>query len=182
MRKHRSKLFKKNMEWTYPSQYASLHEQSVKRGIKIATDSSMVSSNMNSFSLSNGKVLKKEKKIVLLINEGTASSAEIFASSLHDNGRLIAVVGAQTYGKGLIQHTFPTLDGGGLRLTVGKGGAVRIFLTLIKRHSTLSNLLCLFLFLYSRVSHSKIKARDKCRRCSFFSNGRSNRWRDQTGY
>jgi len=63
---------------------------------------------------------KKQKNIVLLVNEGTASAAEVFVSSLHDNGRTVALVGTRTYGKGLIQHTFPMPDGGGLRLTVAE--------------------------------------------------------------
>ena len=50
--------------------------------------------------------------------EGTASAAELSASSLHDNGRTVALVGTKTFGKGLIQHKFPMPDGGGdLRLT-----------------------------------------------------------------
>jgi hypothetical protein len=32
----------------------------------------------------------------------------------------VATVGTKTYGKGLIQHTFPLQDGGGLRLTVAE--------------------------------------------------------------
>jgi hypothetical protein len=55
-----------------------------------------------------------------LINEGTASSAEVFVAALHDNARTAAVVGTKSYGKGLIQHTFPMPDGGGLRLTVAE--------------------------------------------------------------
>jgi C-terminal processing protease CtpA/Prc len=70
------------------------------------------------------------KKIVLLVNEGTASAAEVFASALHDNGRLVALVGTKTFGKGLIQHTFPMPDGGGLRLTVAE------YLTPALRHVT----------------------------------------------
>ena len=49
-----------------------------------------------------------------------ASAAEVFVSSLHDNGRTVATVGTKTYGKGLIQHTFPLQDGGGLRLSVAE--------------------------------------------------------------
>ena len=49
-----------------------------------------------------------------------ASSAEVFASALHDNGRTVALIGTKTFGKGLIQHTFPMPDGGGLRLTVAE--------------------------------------------------------------
>ena len=70
--------------------------------------------------LSHKKARANQKKIVLLINEGTASAAELFASSLHDNGRTVALVGTKTFGKGLIQHTFPMPDGGGLRLTVAE--------------------------------------------------------------
>jgi hypothetical protein len=48
-----------------------------------------------------------------------ASAAEVFASSLHDNGRA-ALVGTKTFGKGLIQHTFPMPDGYVVRLGVIK--------------------------------------------------------------
>lgn len=41
---------------------------------------------------------KSQKNIVLLVNEGTASSAEVFASSLRDNGR-ITMIGTRTFGK-----------------------------------------------------------------------------------
>jgi hypothetical protein len=74
--------------------------------------------------------LAAQKEIVILINEGTASLAEVFASALHDNGRTVGLVGTKTYGKGLVQHTFPTPDGGGLRLTVVE------YLTPALRHVT----------------------------------------------
>mmetsp|Transcript_25961 Transcript_25961/g.54598 ORF Transcript_25961/g.54598 Transcript_25961/m.54598 type:complete len:171 (-) Transcript_25961:212-724(-) len=61
-----------------------------------------------------------QKDIVLLTNEGTASSAEFFVAALQDNGRSVAVVGTKSFGKGLIQHTFPMPDGGGLKLTIGE--------------------------------------------------------------
>jgi C-terminal processing protease CtpA/Prc len=96
------------INWVPPSSYASLHEQRTKRGIRIGGMQTV------------GNQLKLQKKIVILVNEGTASSAEVFASSLHDNGRAVALVGSRTYGKGLIQHTFPMPDGGGLRLTVAE--------------------------------------------------------------
>lgn len=99
-----------------PSSFASLHEQSVKRGIH--RDAKQW--NVGWSSGGGNQQLGKQKKIVVLINEGTASSAEVFASALHDNGRTVALVGTKTYGKGLIQHTFPMPDGGGLRLTVAE--------------------------------------------------------------
>ena len=104
-------------EWLPMSSFASLHEQHVKRGIKLSFASNS-RSTAYSLPLKELQQLAAQKDIVLLINEGTASSAEVFASSLHDNGRTVALVGTKTYGKGLVQHTFPTPDGGGLRLTV----------------------------------------------------------------
>eukprot|EP00540_Astrosyne_radiata_P014246 CAMPEP_0116824330 /NCGR_PEP_ID=MMETSP0418-20121206/1334_1 /TAXON_ID=1158023 /ORGANISM="Astrosyne radiata, Strain 13vi08-1A" /LENGTH=375 /DNA_ID=CAMNT_0004452683 /DNA_START=94 /DNA_END=1221 /DNA_ORIENTATION=+ len=100
--------------WTPPSSFASLHEQVVKRGIHL------VGNKHRSDTAELRQQLQAQKKIVLLINEGTASSAEVFASSLHDNGRTVSMVGTKTFGKGLIQHTFPMPDGGGLRLTVAE--------------------------------------------------------------
>ena len=44
--------------------------------------------------------LAREKSLVLLVNEGTASSAEVFASALRDNGRTSTIVGTKTFGKG----------------------------------------------------------------------------------
>jgi len=99
----------RDTNWVPPSSFASLHEQRTKRGIKIGGEMREVSYQ-----------IKLQKKLILLVNEGTASSAEVFASSLHDNGRTVALVGTKTYGKGLIQHTFPMPDGGGLRLTVAE--------------------------------------------------------------
>jgi C-terminal processing protease CtpA/Prc len=97
--------------WSPPSSFVSLHEHSMKRGIH--------ASNIAT-AMINQQIWNSQKKLVLLINEGTASSAEVFASSLHDNGRTVALVGTKTYGKGLIQHTFPMPDQGGLRLTVAE--------------------------------------------------------------
>ena len=99
------------VNWVPPSSFASLHEQRTRRGIHIGSS--------NQFFVTQ-QARATQTKIVLLINEGTASSAEVFASSLHDNGRTVAMVGTKTFGKGLIQHTFPMPDGGGLRLTVAE--------------------------------------------------------------
>jgi C-terminal processing protease CtpA/Prc len=117
-----------------PSSFASLSEQSAKRGIHrpgaspvLTTTTAAKQWHVGSWLFPaahamsvNDYHLRMQKKLVLLINEGTASSAEVFASALHDNGRTVALVGSKTYGKGLIQHTFPMPDGGGLRLTVAE--------------------------------------------------------------
>lgn len=57
--------------------------------------------------------------VVVLINRGTASSAELFAAALRDNGRG-TLIGEHSFGKGLIQRVFPLPDGGALKLTIGE--------------------------------------------------------------
>ena len=76
--------------WAPPSNYASLHEQEIKRSLKTAQSSIQFQDNT--------KEIAKQKRLVLIMNEGTASSAEIFVSSLRDNGRALALVGSKTYG------------------------------------------------------------------------------------
>lgn len=102
--------------WSPPSAFASLHEQRQTRGINPSSDITAHAAT----SLEEKRQMNAQKKIVILQNEGTASSAEVFVSSLKDNGRLVGTVGSKTYGKGLIQHTVPMPDGGGLRLTVAE--------------------------------------------------------------
>jgi carboxyl-terminal processing protease len=57
--------------------------------------------------------------MVVLIDRGTASAAEILASALADNG-LATVVGTRSYGKGLFQDVLDLSNGGRLDLSVGK--------------------------------------------------------------
>jgi carboxyl-terminal processing protease len=57
--------------------------------------------------------------IVVLVNDGTASAAEIIAGALQDHDRAV-VVGAPTFGKGLVQTLFPLGDGVALKLTTAR--------------------------------------------------------------
>jgi carboxyl-terminal processing protease len=57
--------------------------------------------------------------IVTLVNEGTASAAEIISGALQDHDRSV-VVGVPTFGKGLVQTLFPFSDNTALKLTTGR--------------------------------------------------------------
>ncbi len=56
--------------------------------------------------------------LVLLVDGGTASAAEVVAAALQDRGRAV-LVGATTYGKGTVQEPTKLSDGSALELTVG---------------------------------------------------------------
>jgi carboxyl-terminal processing protease len=59
------------------------------------------------------------KPVVVLINNGSASAAEILAGALKDHKRAI-ILGENSYGKGSVQSIIPLRNGGGMRLTISK--------------------------------------------------------------
>jgi len=59
---------------------------------------------------------KTKLPTVVLINEGSASSSEILAGALKDNG--FEIVGTKSFGKGIIQTTLEMGDGSALKLTI----------------------------------------------------------------
>lgn len=57
--------------------------------------------------------------LVVLINGGTASAAEVLAAALQESGRAL-VMGQTSFGKGLVQSLLPLEDGSGLSLTTNR--------------------------------------------------------------
>lgn len=57
--------------------------------------------------------------MAVIVNENTASAAELFAASLRDFGKA-PLVGSQTYGKGVMQTTTELENGGAVILTVAE--------------------------------------------------------------
>ena len=67
----------------------------------------------------DGRGSLKDVEISVLIDEGTASSSEIFAGAIQDNDRGV-IVGRRSFGKGLVQEPVNFTDGSGIRLTVAR--------------------------------------------------------------
>jgi carboxyl-terminal processing protease len=57
--------------------------------------------------------------LVVLVDGDTASAAEIVAGAIQDD-RAGTLVGTTTFGKGLVQETFPLPDGGAIKMTVAR--------------------------------------------------------------
>jgi carboxyl-terminal processing protease len=66
-----------------------------------------------------GRAIRRSVPVVVLVDRGTASSAEIVTGALQDRRRA-KVVGTNTYGKGVFQEIRELPNGGALDLTVGQ--------------------------------------------------------------
>jgi carboxyl-terminal processing protease len=69
--------------------------------------------------LATGHAIAPSIPMVVLVDSGTASSAEIVTAALQDHHRA-TVVGTHTFGKGVFQEEQPLSNGGALDITVGE--------------------------------------------------------------
>ena len=67
----------------------------------------------------NGWGYYKDLPMVVIVNQYSASAAEIFAGAMQDWDRAV-IVGRRTFGKGLVQRPFKFEDGSMMRLTVAR--------------------------------------------------------------
>ena len=76
-------------------------------------------SSQNTEERAHKNEVPRKYPIVVLVNGGSASAAEIVAGALQDNKRAI-ILGTQTFGKATVQTIIPLADGSGLRLTTAR--------------------------------------------------------------
>ena len=69
---------------------------------------------------SSRPLFSRDDSLAVLVNENSASSAEILAGALHDNGRARLFGPSRTFGKGKIQSVFQLDDGSAVFVTVAK--------------------------------------------------------------
>jgi carboxyl-terminal processing protease len=67
----------------------------------------------------NNKGLFEKGKLVVLINEGTASASEIVSGAIQDWDKGL-LIGRRSFGKGLVQRPFTLVDGSLIRLTIAR--------------------------------------------------------------
>ena len=58
-------------------------------------------------------------RLIVLVDEGSASASEILSGAVQDWDRGL-IIGRRTFGKGLVQNQFPLPDGSGMRLTTAQ--------------------------------------------------------------
>lgn len=85
----------------------------------IVTTKSRLSFENNSYSANPKKTVVHNIPIVVLINQGSASAAEIVSGALKDN-HLAYLVGARSYGKGSVQQVVPLGNGEEIKMTVAR--------------------------------------------------------------
>ncbi len=98
-------------------QAVKISDRFIESGLIVSVEGRKEDQRMKWYAHADGNISRYP--LVVLVNGGSASGAEIVAGALQDHGRGI-LVGTQTFGKGSVQTIIPLKDGSGLRLTTAR--------------------------------------------------------------
>ncbi len=87
------------------------------KNIIVYTQGRTAASRVDYTSTSSG--LFEKGKLIVLIDEGSASASEIVSGAVQDLDRGL-IIGRRSFGKGLVQNSFPFPDGSAMRLTTAR--------------------------------------------------------------
>ena len=99
------------------NQAVSVADVFLKSGVIVTTKGR--TRNMETKSVAKDDGDEPACPIIAMVNEGTASAAEIVSGALQDNGRAL-VLGTNTFGKGSVQTVIPLEEGSALKLTTAQ--------------------------------------------------------------
>jgi carboxyl-terminal processing protease len=98
-------------------QAVKVSDRFLESGLIVSMEGRKEDQKMKFYAHSEGTI--SSYPLIVLINGGSASAAEIVAGAIQDNSRGI-LLGTQTFGKGSVQTIFTLKDGSGLRLTTAR--------------------------------------------------------------
>jgi carboxyl-terminal processing protease len=98
-------------------QAVKISDRFIESGLIVSVEGRKEDQKMKFYAHPDGSL--EHYPLIVLVNGGSASGAEIVAGAIQDQGRGI-LVGTQTFGKGSVQTIIPLKDGSGLRLTTAR--------------------------------------------------------------
>jgi len=94
----------------------SIASEFLSDGLVLRTESR---TDGESYPVASGGVATRDVRVIVLVDEGSASAAEVVTGALQEAGRAV-VIGENTFGKNTVQRIWVLPDGGGLKLTIAR--------------------------------------------------------------